>query len=638
MFELKIACKYLIPRRKYLSSALISLLSIFVLSLVVWLIVVFLSVTDGIENNWKTKLTTVHAPIRITPTEAYFSSYYYQVDAFSHESQYRNKTIIEKVHSSKTDPYDCNYDKELPLHIANKETKDLAKELYAALEKLEKTHKITTQDFELSGAMLRLQMIRKIGKHQTTQSYLTQASYLSSFPDKNPSLDTLIVPLKKDELHLLFSQLHINDVLQAIDIQFLKPESTWEIPTAMIPEELSLPAQASICLGDLSCVVLTKNKEVFPGFQKGTIKKTQEGIRFTGKNNCSYLINKPISLEKSCLLHVVKTEIPNQAKTLKDLNFSVEIPLGNHTLQGTTSGSGLKIAKGCWHKNSTMHSLETGVFLAKSFQDQGVQVADRGYLSYSSLSMNAVQEQRLPIFVAGFYDPGPLFSGYKSVLVPPCITQTINASNTSFHLNKADSNGVLVWFDNLADTATIKKELEKQLEERGIATYWKVTPFTEYDFAKDMLHQFASDRYLFTLVGIIILMIACCNIISQLVILVDNKKKEIGILLAMGASKKSILFIFGFCGMLMGLMSSCIGIAAGLFTLKHLDLVISALSFLQGQALLNPAFFGQSIPSAFSSPAIQFVFIATPALSLLAALAPAIKTCYLNVSTILRSE
>jgi lipoprotein-releasing system permease protein len=143
---------------------------------------------------------------------------------------------------------------------------------------------------------------------------------------------------------------------------------------------------------------------------------------------------------------------------------------------------------------------------------------------------------------------------------------------------------------------------------------------------------------LFTLVGAIILMVACCNIISQLIILVDNKKKEIGILLAMGASKKSILFIFGFCGMIMGLMSSCIGIAAGIFTLKYLDLVISTLSFFQGQALLNPVFFGQIIPSEFSSKAIQFVFISTPILSLFAALAPAIKTCCLNVSGILRSE
>lgn len=637
MFELKIAFKYLIPRKKHLSSALISLLSIFVLSLVVWLIVVFLSITDGIENNWKTKLTTVHSAIRITPTDAYFSSYYYQVDALAHKSQYRHKTIKEKVLSLKTDPYDENYDQELPLHIkAEEKTKDLAKELYAILERLENTHKITYQDFELSGAMLRLQIIRKKPKEQATQSYLTQASYLSSFPEKNPYLDTLIIPLRTDELTRLFSQSQINDVLHSITIESLKPKYSWEIPISMIPEGVSLPAQASI--SDLSYVLLTENEAVFPDFQKGVIKKTQQGIYFIEKNKSSYLIDKPIFLEKSCLLHVVKTEVPSQAKTLKDLFFTIEIPFKNHLLQGRVSGDGLEVIEGRWCKPSVVLAQETGVFLTKSFQDQGVQVADRGYLSYSSLSMSAAQEQRLPIFVAGFYDPGPLFSGYKSVLVPSCITQTINASNASFHLNKTESNGVLIWVANLTDTDFVKKELEKQLQEKGIAAYWKVTPFTEYDFAKDMLQQFASDRYLFTLVGMIILMVACCNIISQLVILVDNKKKEIGILLAMGASKKSILFIFGFCGMIIGLMSSCIGIAAGLFTLKHLDFVISILSLLQGQALLNPIFFGQIIPSTFSSQAIQFVFIVTPILSLLAALVPAIKTCYLNVSAILRSE
>ena len=639
MFELKIACKYLIPRKKQISSALISLLSIFVLSLVVWLIVVFLSVTDGIENNWKKKLTTVHAPIRITPTDAYFSSYYYQIDAFSHASQYRHKTIIEKAHSLEVDPYDSLCDKELPSYIQKTEKKDLVKELYATLEELKSIHKISYQDFELSGALLRLQMIRKKPREPATQSYLTQASYLSSFPENNPLLDALIVPLTTDELNFLFSQENPSDVLQAITIQSLKPKSSWEVPIALLPEARALPAQASISSGKVIQVVLTENKKLLPGFQKGVIKKTPEGVYFTGKNTSSYLINKPIFLENSCALHVVKTESPPQAKTLKDLYFNVEIPFKNHMLQGTISGDGLEIAKGCWKTASTPFlAQETGVFLAKSFQDQGVKIADRGFLSYSSLSMNAVQEQRLPIFVAGFYDPGPLFSGYKSILVPPRITQTINASNSSFHLHKTESNGVFVWFTNLAHTDAIKKELEKRLEERGIAAYWKVTPFTEYDFAKDMLLQFASDRYLFILVGVIILMVACCNIISQLVILVDNKKKEIGVLLAMGASKKSILCIFGFCGMMMGLISSCIGIAAGMFTLKHLDLVVSALSFLQGQALLNPVFFGQTIPSEFSPQAMQFVLIATPLLSLLAALAPAIKTCCLNVSSILRSE
>lgn len=640
MFELKIACKYLIPRKKQISSALISLLSIFVLSLVVWLIVVFLSVTDGIENNWKRKLTTVHAPIKISPTDEYFSSYYYQIDAFAYASQYRNKTIIEKLNSPLSDPYDCNYDKELPLHIKTKtDRKDLVKELYAVLASLNSNRKITYQDFELSGAMLRLQMIREKPNGLATQSYLTQASYLSSFPEKNPSLDTLIAPLKADELNLLFSQLQASELLQAISIQFLKPESHWEVPLTMIPEKLALPAQALISSGVITQVVLTENTDLLFGFQKGILSKKKNNVYFTEQNKTSHSINTPIFLESSSAFRVLKTESSPQAKTLKDLYFTVEIPFKNHLLQGVTSGDGLEIAEGCWYKPSAFPLVqEIGVFLAKSFQDQGVQVADRGFISYSSLSMSSVQEQRLPVFVAGFYDPGPLFSGYKSVLVPHCITQTVNASNASFHLNKTESNGVFVWFANLADVDSIKKELEQALKEKGIATYWKVTPFTEYDFAKDMLLQFASDRYLFILVGIIILMVACCNIISQLVILVNNKKREIGILLAMGTSKMSVLFIFGFCGMMMGIISSCIGIAAAVFTLKHLDLVISALSLLQGQALLNPVFFGQTIPSEFSPRALQFVLVTTPILSLFAALVPALKTCYLNVSTILRSE
>ena len=337
MFELKIAFKYLIPRKKHLSSALISLLSIFILSLVVWLIVVFLSITDGIENNWKTKLTTVHSAIKITPTDAYFSSYYYQIDALAHKSQYRYKTIGEKVLSLKTDPYDENYDQELPLHIkAEEKTKDLAKELYAVLKRLENTHKITYQDFELSGAMLRLQMIRKKPKEQATQSYLTQASYLSSFPEKNPFLDTLIIPLKTDELTRLFSQSQISDALRLITIESLKPKYNWEIPISMIPEGVSLPAQASV--PDLSYVLLTENEEVFPNFQKGVVKKTQQGIYFTKKNQPPYLIDKPIFLEKSCLLHVVKTEVPLQAKNLKDVFFTIEIPFKNHLLQGRVSG------------------------------------------------------------------------------------------------------------------------------------------------------------------------------------------------------------------------------------------------------------------------------------------------------------
>src|SRR5271163_1035545 len=97
MFELSVALKYLIPRRKQLSVSLIALLSVAVISLVVWLVLVFLSVTEGIERNWLQKLTTLNAPLRITPTHHYFTSYYYQIDGVSSHSQYALKTIAEKL-------------------------------------------------------------------------------------------------------------------------------------------------------------------------------------------------------------------------------------------------------------------------------------------------------------------------------------------------------------------------------------------------------------------------------------------------------------------------------------------------------------------------------------------------------------
>ena len=88
MFEFSVALKYLIPRKKQLSVSLIALLSVLVISLVVWLVLVFLSVTEGIERGWLQKLTTLNAPLRITPTQRYYSSYYYQIDSVSADSHY----------------------------------------------------------------------------------------------------------------------------------------------------------------------------------------------------------------------------------------------------------------------------------------------------------------------------------------------------------------------------------------------------------------------------------------------------------------------------------------------------------------------------------------------------------------------
>ena len=64
----------------------------------------------------------------------------------------------------------------------------------------------------------------------------------------------------------------------------------------------------------------------------------------------------------------------------------------------------------------------------------------------------------------------------------------------------------------------------------------------------------------------IIIIIAAFNIISSLIMVVNDKTREIGILRAMGATRGAILRIFVYEGMMVGLLGSCVGTVLGLLS------------------------------------------------------------------------
>lgn len=470
MFELSVALKYLVPRKKSLSTALISLMSIVVISLVVWLVLVFLSVTTGIEKNWIKKLTSLHAPIRISPTENYYKSYYYQIDSLSAASDYTPKTIGQKAISLLSDPYSEESDIEIPNSWPKKESIDPVKSAYQVLKDLG----LPFQDFEISGALLRL--------NKEGGGVISQMSYLLSKPEKSPTFESLIV------------------------------------------------------------------------------------------------------------------------------------------------------------ESSPLATLDTPILLPKNYKESGVRIGDSGALCYVAPTAVSAQEQRIPIRVEGFYDPGIVSIGNKCVIVPSHITQTIQATNQTFSPDGTPTNGIFVWCKDLNKATEIQEEITKKFEEAGISHFWKVDTYRDFEFSKDLMMQFQSDRTLFLLIAAIILLVACCNVISLLVLLVNDKKKEIAILQSMGASFGSIAAIFGLCGITMGLLSCLIGGTLAIFTLSHIDGLVAILSALQGHNAFNPAFFGQTLPNELSAEALIFVLIATPILSLAAGLIPAIKASRIRPSSVLRSE
>jgi lipoprotein-releasing system permease protein len=691
MFEFKIAFKYLLFKKRRLSSSLISLLSILVISIVVWLVLVFLSVTNGIEKNWLNKLTALNAPIRLTPTSEYYSSYYYLIDSVSSNSNYTYKNIKEKLESPFSDPYDTQVDMELPysfpkpIYIENKFL-DPIKTLFSILDNQKKKNSNTSfQDYEISAALIRLNLNRQ-NKDLFTEfkeeklSFLTQMTYLFSLSENNPNLKSLMLqPSAADLNHIIYKLGKSFDSIQKdipnypknideqsfciglknlffnINVEKVELEKGFPIDLNLIKIKAPIKASAKIENDNLITLIVTNEIENYLDLIPGEIYQ-ENNLYFFQANNKKYKVlnTTDIHLGDNLVLFAnINPAIIKNAKSYDDFKIQIHGTFQNNTIEGTIPFKNVKLNKVSldntkenpffysYFKNKIiLPSTEekTGIIIPKNYQNNGILVGDNGYLSYCTMTINSNQEMRIPIFVAGFYDPGVLPIGNRCIIVPSDITKTINATSNNLTYDNTPTNGIYVWIKDIKKANQIANDLKKELEKAHISSFFEITTYKDFEFSKDLMQQFQSDKTLFTLIAIIILIAACSNIISMLVLLVNDKKKEIAILRSMGASSKSIALIFGFCGFFMGIASSVIGISSAVLTLRHLDSVINFLSVIQGHNFFNAAFFGNKLPSDLSLDSLIFVLILTPILAILAGLIPAIKASKIQPSTILRSE
>ncbi|HRD55878.1 MAG TPA: FtsX-like permease family protein [Parachlamydiaceae bacterium] len=652
MFELSVAKKYLAPRWKQLSVSIISLISTLVISLVVWLIVVFFSVTNGLEKGWIEKLTSITAPVRITPTAEYENSYYYLIDTISESSHYSAKSIGEKLNSPLTNPYNENLDEEIPqffsppLLNAEGTLKDLVKEADYIIKNLSTNDLITVSPYEATMAHLRLKLIRGV-----QESIISQSVYLSSF-----NLDSFdnktVLPLNLDSLNRFFQLLAKNEAyfqpllesfLAQIKIEELKPVlSKWAIPESLFPKNGSFQA-LKVTHPNLSVeLLLTKDNSSL-----NALKKQYEEGGFKAEIGEVQLKTKQLFWEEKPLKAALKMVEPlsfkakivetsiKKAKEVSNIFFEVSFEVQSIPFKGTLNFKDLEIARvEKMPKTLFLNGLEA-VLLPKSFFDAGVLPFDALTLSFYSPTMSSLQEQQVPAYVAGFYDPGLIPLGGKVVLASSSLVSEIRASSGG---EVSGSSGLNVRFNDLNKSKEIKKRIVEAFEQAGLSPYFKVETYREYEFAKDILEQLESDKTLFSLISAIIIIVACSNIISMLIIMVNDKKTEIGILRSMGASSFSIALIFGISGIAMGTIGSLIGILAAYLTLKNMDFLILALNKLQGHNAFNPIFYGDALPNEISQEALFFVMACTVIISLVAALVPAFKATLLRPAAILKSE
>ncbi|MDO5351239.1 MAG: lipoprotein-releasing ABC transporter permease subunit [Succinatimonas sp.] len=133
-------------------------------------------------------------------------------------------------------------------------------------------------------------------------------------------------------------------------------------------------------------------------------------------------------------------------------------------------------------------------------------------------------------------------------------------------------------------------------------------------------------RNIMYLAMILVMAVACFNIISNLIMSVSEKSREIAILLTMGMPRANIIKIFTLMGVLSALRGTIIGLVLGCSLAFFITPITSNFEKYFGFELLNEnIYFINFIPSSLSLIDVLLVTICSLVMSLLAALYPAFK-------------
>ena len=118
-------------------------------------------------------------------------------------------------------------------------------------------------------------------------------------------------------------------------------------------------------------------------------------------------------------------------------------------------------------------------------------------------------------------------------------------------------SGIEFRLKNIEDAEQVKRVLASELGDQYSVSTW-------YDLHKDLYSVMKIERWSAYLILCLIVGVATFNVLGSLTMGVIEKKRDIGILKAIGASKGSITRIFMFEGLLVGVIGTGLGLVLGL--------------------------------------------------------------------------
>ncbi|AMZ71680.1 MULTISPECIES: lipoprotein-releasing ABC transporter permease subunit [Pseudomonas] len=193
--------------------------------------------------------------------------------------------------------------------------------------------------------------------------------------------------------------------------------------------------------------------------------------------------------------------------------------------------------------------------------------------------------------------------------------------------------GLRLKFDDLFQAPRVAWTIAQQLgEDRYYARDWTRTHGNLYQAIR-------MEKAMIGLLLLLIVAVAAFNIISTLVMVVNDKKGDIAILRTLGATPGQIMRIFMVQGTVIGVIGTFVGALVGMFAALNVSAAIAALEGLIGHKFLNAdVYFIDYLPSQLQVDDVLMVCGAALVLSFLATLYPAWRAARTQPAEALRYE